>query len=81
MEPCEQCEVSELIPSPRSDAAGVQCLEERVDEGSFGDSVAPAGLDVLGAHLPNASSLLPNAVQPGSVSFRLRRRERGWRFH
>ena len=88
LKPCEKCEVRELIPSPRSGAAGVQSLEERVDEGCFGDSVASAGLDVLGAPLPNARSLLPNAcslfpnaIQPGSVSFRHRRRERGWSFH
>ena len=56
LKPCEECEVGELIPSQRSDAASVQSLEERVDEGCFGDSVTSAGLDVLGAPLPNASA-------------------------
>ena len=75
--PCEKCKVCEFIPSPHSGVAGVQSLEERDDECSFGDTVAlpsPVYLsetEASGAPASSASVTLPRVKNPRS--FRVRR--------
>ena len=85
--PSEKCEVCEFIPSPRSGVASVQSLEERVDECSFGDTVAlpsPVYLsqtEASGASASTASIIFPRMKHPRSVRVRRGMRGRECGFH
>ena len=85
--PCGECQVHELVPCPYSGVARVQGLEERVDEGCFGDTVAPPSpvylpqTDVSGASTSTASVAPPRKMLPRSVRVKRGMRGRECGFH
>ena len=85
--PCGESEVHELVSCPYSGAARVQSLEERVDECSFGDTVAlpsPVYLsqtEASGASASTASVILLRMKHPRSVRARRGMRSRESGFH